>query len=234
MGYAEGAFWALGSVFDIIGPIMTGPSSSHTAGAVRLGLAGRAIAGGTPTRARLGLHGSFAQTHRGHGTDLALVAGLLGLKPDDERIPSALDLAAAQGLEVAFEMIDLGPEAHPNTARMVLATGDGRETTVVGSSIGGGSIVITRINQFEVRFSGGYHAIILAYLDRPGVVASATTLLAADRVNIATMRVSREAKHSRAMAIMELDQAVSPEAMAMVSRIPGVDAAISVPPVALA
>ena len=230
----------LASVFDIIGPVMTGPSSSHTAGAVRLGLAGRAIIGGTPARARLGLHGSFAQTYRGHGTDLALVAGLMGMKPDDERVPAALDLAAEEGLEVAFELVDLGPGVHPNTVRMILTgrngretTRDGRETTVIGSSIGGGRILVTRIGQFAVDFSGEYHAVILAYGDRPGVVAAATSLIAADRVNIAAMRVSREARHARALTIMELDQPISPETMALMARIPGVDTALSIPPIAL-
>ncbi|MHB8927625.1 MAG: L-serine ammonia-lyase, iron-sulfur-dependent subunit beta [Bacillota bacterium] len=223
----------MAGVFDIIGPVMTGPSSSHTAGAVRLGLAGRAIIGGTPARARLGLHGSFAQTYRGHGTDLALVAGLLGMKPDDERIPSALRLAAEEGLAVTFELVDLGADVHPNTARVVLAAKDGRETTVTGSSVGGGRIVITRINQFVVDFSGEYHAVILSYIDRPGVVAAASSLLAADRVNIAAMRVSREARHSRALMIIELDQPVTAEAMALIAGIPGVDTALSVPPIAL-
>ncbi len=223
----------MAGVFDIIGPVMTGPSSSHTAGAVRLGLAGRAIVGGTPTRARLGLHGSFAQTYRGHGTDLALVAGLLGMKPDDERVPVALDLAPGAGLEVAFELIDLGPEAHPNTVRMLLTARDGREVLVVGSSIGGGRIVVTRIDRFVVDFSGEYNAVILAYLDRPGVVAAVTSLIAADRVNIAAMRVSREARHSRALTIMELDQPIRPETMATLARVAGVDMALSVPPIAL-
>ncbi|MHB9059794.1 MAG: L-serine ammonia-lyase, iron-sulfur-dependent subunit beta [Bacillota bacterium] len=223
----------MASVFDIIGPVMTGPSSSHTAGAVRLGLAGRAIVGGTPARARIGLHGSFAQTYRGHGTDLALVAGLMGMKTDDERIPAALNLAPGEGLEVSFELVDLGPDVHPNTARMVLTARDGRETTVVGSSIGGGRILVTRIGQFTVDFSGEYHAIILAYGDRPGVVAAATAVIAADQVNIATMRVSRQARRARALTIMELDQPISPEAMAQIVRIPGVDVALSVPPIAL-
>ncbi|HEY3313889.1 MAG TPA: L-serine ammonia-lyase, iron-sulfur-dependent subunit beta [Bacillota bacterium] len=223
----------MGSVFDIIGPVMTGPSSSHTAGAVRLGLAGRAIVGSRPTKARLGLHGSFAQTYRGHGTDLALVAGLMGFKPDDERIPRAMELAAADGLAIEIALIDLGPDAHPNTVRMILTGADGRETAVIGSSIGAGRINLTRIDQFEVQFSGEYHALILSYLDQPGVAAKATSLLAADLVNIATMRISREARHSRAMMILELDQAVSPEAMSLIRRIQGVDLALSVPPVAL-
>lgn len=224
----------MGSIFDIIGPVMIGPSSSHTAGAVRLGLAGRAIIGGQPVRARLGLHGSFAQTYRGHGTDLALVAGLLGMAPDDQRIPEALELAPATGLSADFELIDLGDEAHPNTVKMQLTSAAGAETTVVGSSIGGGRIVVSRIDQFEVAFHGEYHALILSYQDRPGVIAKVTSLLATDEVNIAAMRVSREARGSQALMIIEVDQPVSPEVRAMCARIPGAAGVMTVPPIALA
>ncbi|MGE5560376.1 MAG: L-serine ammonia-lyase, iron-sulfur-dependent subunit beta [Chloroflexota bacterium] len=223
----------MASIFDIIGPVMIGPSSSHTAGAVRLGLAGRAIIGGQPVRAELGLHGSFAQTYRGHGTDLALVAGLLGMAPDDQRIPTALELAPAQGLSVEFATVDLGDDVHPNTVRMALTTAAGTETIIVGSSIGGGRILVTRINQFEVAFHGEYHALILAYQDRPGVIAKVTSLLATDEVNIATMRVSREARGSQALMIIEVDQPVSAEVRAMCARIPGATAVMTVPPIAL-
>ena len=223
----------MSGIFDIIGPVMIGPSSSHTAGAVRLGLAGRAIIGGQPVRAEIGLHGSFAQTYRGHGTDLALVAGLLGMAPDDPRIPQALALAPECGLTVRFETVDLGADAHPNTVRMRLTAAGGGETTVIGSSIGGGRIIVTRIDQFEVDYSGEYHALILSYQDRPGVIAKVTSLLATDEVNIATMRVSREARGSLALMIIEVDQPVSPEVRAMCGRIPGVGTVISVPPIAL-
>lgn len=223
----------MSSVFDIVGPVMVGPSSSHTAGAVRLGLAARAIIGGQPVSAQLQLHGSFALTYRGHGTDLALVAGLLGLKPDDLRIPAAYKLAAEHGLSVTIECVDLG-DVHPNTARMLLTANDGRTAEVTGSSVGGGAIEINRINQFEVSYHGEYHAVLIAYLDRPGVIAKVTSLLATEEVNIATMRVSRAARGASALMILEVDQPVSAEARAMIARIPGVAMVMAVPPIGLA
>jgi L-serine dehydratase len=223
----------LSGVFEIVGPVMVGPSSSHTAGAVRLGLAGRAIIGCQPVSVNLQLHGSFAQTYRGHGTDLALVAGLLGLKPDDLRIPEALKLAEEAGLAVAFECVDLG-EVHPNTVRMLLTAADGHTAEVTGSSVGGGAIEISRINQFEVCYHGEYHAVVIAYLDRPGVIAKVTTLLATEEVNIATMRVSRSGRGASALMILEMDQPISPEARALIGRIPGVAMVMAVPPIGLA
>jgi L-serine dehydratase len=222
----------MGSVFQIIGPIMVGPSSSHTAGAVRLGLASRAIAGGQPRSARILLHGSFAQTYRGHGTDVALVAGLLGMTPDDERIPDSMKWAAEAGLEVHIEPADLG-DVHPNTAKMELTTASGSIVEVTGSSVGGGAIVITRIGKFDVAFTGENHALIVAYTDQPGVIARITSLLATEDVNIATMNVSREARHGTALAIIQLDQAASPELTAVLSRMNGIRSTISLPPLAV-
>lgn len=222
----------MGSVFQIIGPIMVGPSSSHTAGAVRLGLAGRAIAGGQPTAARILLHGSFAQTYRGHGTDVALVAGLLGMAPDDERIPDSMKWATEAGLGVHIGCADLG-DVHPNTVKMELATAAGSTVEVTGSSTGGGAIVVTRIGKFDVEFTGESHALIISYKDQPGVIARITSLLATEDVNIATMRVSREARHATALAIIQLDQAASPELTAVLSRMSGIGSIISLPPLAV-
>ena len=209
----------MNGVFDIIGPIMVGPSSSHTAAAVRLGLAGRALVGGQPSRAALTLHGSFAQTHKGHGTDVALVAGILGMRPDDERIPDSFRIAREQGMEFSFSSADLG-DVHPNSVLMELAGPNGSQTTVAGSSVGGGSILITRIDRFNV-----------SYRDQPGVIARITSLLATEDVNIAAMRVSREGRHARALAIIELDQPLSREARALITRIPGLETVIALPPV---
>jgi L-serine dehydratase len=217
-------------IFDIIGPIMVGPSSSHTAGAVRLGLAGRAIVGGQPSRAALTLHGSFAQTYRGHGTDVALVAGILGMRPDDERIPDSFRVAREQGMEFSFAGADLG-DVHPNSVLMDLTGPNGSQTTVGGSSVGGGNIVITRIDRFNVDFTGTSHALIASYRDQPGVIAKITSLLATEDINIAAMRVSREGRHGRALAIIELDQPVSSEARALITRISGIDTVIALPPV---
>jgi len=221
----------LKTIFNIIGPVMVGPSSSHTAGAVRIGLAARAIIGGQPSRAVITLYGSFATTYGGHGTDLALIAGLLGMSPDDERIPDARRLAAQSGLDVKFEVAEASPDIHPNTAKLELVGPFGATTSVVGSSIGGGSILITKIDHFEVDFSGESHAIVVSYRDQPGIIAKITSLLATEDVNIASMRVSREAKHARALAIIEVDQPVSDEARALISRISGVDEVMALPPV---
>ena len=220
----------MNGVFDIIGPIMVGPSSSHTAGAVRLGLAGRAIVGGQPSRAALALHGSFAQTYRGHGTDVALIAGILGMRPDDERIPDSFRVAREQGMEFTFSRADLG-DVHPNSVLMELTGPNGSQTTVGGSSVGGGNILITRIDRFDVDFTGTSHALIVSYRDQPGVIAKITSLLATENVNIAAMRVSREGRHARALAIIELDQPVSKEAGALIKRISGIDTVIALPPV---
>lgn len=222
----------MSSVFQIIGPIMVGPSSSHTAGAVRLGLAARAIAGGQPQRAEIELHGSFAQTYRGHGTDVALVAGLLGMGPDDERIPDSFKFAHEFGMEFSFSAADLG-DVHPNTVKMNLVMPGGRCAEVTGSSVGGGSIMLTRIGKFEVEFTGESHALIISYRDQPGVIAKITSLLATEDVNIAAMSVSREARHATALAIIELDQPVSVEAQALISRIGGIVTVMSLPPLAL-
>ena len=142
-------------VFDIVGPIMIGPSSSHTAGAVRLGRLARAILGKDPCKADIFLHGSFAQTCKGHGTDLALVAGLLGMRTDDKRISHSLEMAKAAGLQVKFAKADLG-FVHPNTVKLVLEDDQGTVRTVVGSSVGGGNIVVSQINDFAVEFTGEF------------------------------------------------------------------------------
>src|SRR5690606_14011945 len=137
------------SAFEIIGPPMVGPSSSHTAGACRIGLMARRLLNEEPVRALIGLHGSFAATGQGHGTDRALVAGILAYAPDDERLKAALDLAPQQGVQIAFEGIDLGDEVHPNTAQIQIF-GETRSVVVTGASVGGGAIVVTRIDEHPV------------------------------------------------------------------------------------
>ncbi|MEW6725336.1 MAG: L-serine ammonia-lyase, iron-sulfur-dependent subunit beta [Bacillota bacterium] len=215
------------SVFDMIGPIMIGPSSSHTAGAARLGQLARSILGGQPVRARILLHGSFAETGAGHGTDLALVAGLLGLGPDDERIVDAFQLADAAGLQYNFERVDLG-RVHPNTVRFVLEAGD-RRVMVTGSSVGGGRVLVTAIDQFPVELSGEYDALVVSYLDQPGVISKISSLLAMDNVNIAQMRVSRAEKGARALMILEVDQPVADEVQRIIGRLPVIDALVAIP-----
>jgi L-serine dehydratase len=220
------------SVFDIIGPIMIGPSSSHTAGAVRLGLAARAIIGGQVSCAAITLHGSFAETYHGHGTDIALVAGLLGMSPDDARIPNAMQIALEQGLKVRFQTADLG-DVHPNSAQIELVSPDGAKRSVRGASVGGGSILITKIDRFSVDFTGENHALVVSYKDQPGIIAKITSLLAAENVNIAAMRVSRQAKHSQALAIIELDQPAPEKSIAKIAQVPSVDTLMVLPPISL-
>lgn len=218
------------SLFDVIGPVMIGPSSSHTAGAVRLGALAAAVFGETPARARVALHGSFASTGTGHGTDLALTAGLLGYSPDDERIRSSDRIARDAGLDVVFSAEDLG-EVHPNTARIEMEAADGRTTVVQGSSIGGADVVLTRIDDFDVSISGDLPVLIVDHVDQPGVIASVSAVLARHGVNIATMEVSRQQKGARALMVIETDQPVDEETLASVAAAEAVRGVRTVPAV---
>ncbi len=218
------------SIFDIVGPVMIGPSSSHTAGAARLGALARAVVGATPRSARIALHGSFATTGRGHGTDLALVAGLLGFAPDDERLPHSLELAAEQSLSVTFAEEDLG-EVHPNTARLDMTDADGREFVVQGSSLGGGDVLVTLVNDFPVEVTGELPVLVVVHQDQPGVVAAVTARLAADVINIASMQVARERRGARALMLIETDDLVPEEISAAIAAIPGVAEVRSIPKV---
>lgn len=215
-------------LFDIAGPIMIGPSSSHTAGAVRLGAMARVILGEPPVRAQIKLHGSFAQTYRGHGTDKALVAGLLGFAPDDERIKTALDLAAGHGLEFTFSTVEL-PDVHPNTAVLELTGASGRCRQVVGASTGGGNILITRIDGYPVKVTGQYHTLITIHDDKPGVIAIVTQKLAQEGVNIAFMQVSRNERGAEALMVIEADEPIPEEAVPLIRAVPAMKAVLAVP-----
>ncbi|MDP2233167.1 MAG: L-serine ammonia-lyase, iron-sulfur-dependent subunit beta [Actinomycetota bacterium] len=208
------------SLFDIVGPIMIGPSSSHTAGAVRLGLLARAVFGGCPAVAHIELHGSFASTGRGHGTDLALIAGLLGFAPHDARIREALTLAKESGLSVSFDEADLG-EVHPNTARFVLSDASGRTMRVMGSSLGGGDVVVSAIDDFGVEMTGDLPTLLVEHQDRPGEIAAVTAILAEESANVASMKVAREGRGARAMMVIETDAPVSDEAAQRIGETPG-------------
>ena len=195
------------SLLDIIGPVMVGPSSSHTAGACRLGLLARCLVGGTPDRARVELHGSFARTGEGHGTDKAIVGGLMGLRPDDERIRDALGIAEREGLDYRFEKTTLGEEneVHPNTVRITLERGD-RSSVMVGSSLGAGRVLVTEIDGYPVEVTGNYHTIVLVAEDVPGSVARIATILAEDGINIATLRLTRKQRGGDAFMVIEVDE----------------------------
>jgi L-serine dehydratase len=196
------------SLLDIIGPVMVGPSSSHTAGACRLGLLARCLVGGTPQRAQIELHGSFARTGEGHGTDKAIVAGLMGFRPDDERIRDALGIAERDGLDYRFEKTKLGDETevHPNSARITLERDD-RKSVMVGASLGAGRVRVTEIDGYPVEVSGNYHTIVLVAEDIPGSIARIATILADDGVNIATLRLSRKTRGGDAFMVIEVDDA---------------------------
>ena len=210
------------NVFDIIGPIMIGPSSSHTAGAVRLGLMARAILGERAKSADIGLYGSFAQTYKGHGTDRALIAGIMGFKPDDERIRAALQIAQNDyKLEFFFHKIEL-ENAHPNTAVITLTGTTGRTVKVQGASIGGGNIVISAINSYQVSLSGKYPSIIIVHQDMPGVINGVTAALARYNINIAYMKVSRSERGAQALMNIEVDDDISDEAVEACEHVIGV------------
>lgn len=215
-------------VFDIIGPVMIGPSSSHTAGAARLGLMTGKILGEQPVKAEILLHGSFAQTYRGHGTDKALLGGILGFAPEDMRLREALDIAAQQGLLYSFAPVDI-PEAHPNTAIIKLTGESGRVIQVEGASVGGGNIRITRIGDFDVDLTGKYPALIIVHKDRPGVVNRVTSILARYKINIAYMRVSRKMRGQEAMMILETDDELSTEVVEDCCEIPRLLTAFAIP-----
>lgn len=194
--------------FDVIGPVMIGPSSSHTAGAVRLGNLALAILGEPLREAKIGLHGSFAETYRGHGTDLALAAGLMGWAPDDERIPDSLRLASADGIGIEFETVNLGDLAHPNSVFMRLIGKNGGNCQVTGASVGGGRVVITGVDEFPLELTGEYPTLLVTHNDRPGAIALVTSILSNQGVNIAQMRVFRKLKGGPALMVVETDQPV--------------------------
>jgi len=193
------------SLLDIIGPVMVGPSSSHTAGACRIGLLARCLVGGTPERARIELHGSFARTGEGHGTDKAIVGGLMGFRPDDERLRTALEIAEREGLDYRFEKTKLGEEGtvHPNTARLSVERGD-RRSVMVGSSLGAGRVLATEIDGYPVEVTGNYHTIVLVAEDVKGSVARIAGILAEHAINIATLRLTRKERGGDAFMVIEI------------------------------
>lgn len=196
------------SLFDVIGPIMVGPSSSHTAGAVRLGNVARSLCSTQPRRVEFYLHGSFAQTYQGHGTGKALVGGMLVFLPDDERIRDSYQLAVQNGMEYAFFTEDLG-DVHPNSVRILSFLPDGSSSEMIGSSTGGGKILVTRVNGMAVKFTGQYPTLITRHQDQPGMVAHISGLLAQHSINIAFLEVFRSARGSLASMVIETDQPVS-------------------------
>lgn len=193
------------NLFDIIGPIMVGPSSSHTAGAVRIGLIARKLMGEPIQSVAIGLHGSFRATGKGHGTDRALVAGLLGMEPDDIRIPQSFSFAKEVGLNFEFLSTDLR-DVHPNTVLLKMKGTSGRTMEVMASSIGGGRIQVCQIDGLEVHFSGEMPTLIVHNIDQPGYVTEVTSVLGSKHINIATMQLYRDIRGGNAIMVIECDE----------------------------
>ncbi|MCY6957530.1 L-serine ammonia-lyase, iron-sulfur-dependent subunit beta [Clostridium sp. ZC22-4] len=197
----------MSSVFDIVGPIMIGPSSSHTAGAARLGKFAAIVAGGNIKKVEFLLHGSFAKTYKGHGTDKALVAGILGMDPWDENLKNSFSIAKERGIEIIFTETDLG-DVHPNTVKFIVTKKDNNISEITGSSIGGGNILIFDVDGQSVQFRGDYPTLITNHKDTPGVISKITALLYAEEINIASMQVYRTGKGCTATMAIETDNII--------------------------
>lgn len=211
------------SVFDVIGPNMVGPSSSHTAGAASIALLAGKMIGERITKVTFTLYGSFAKTYKGHGTDKALVGGILGFETDDMRIRDSFSIAKESGLEFEFVCNHSDDEdIHPNTVDMEIVGESGRQLTVRGESLGGGKVMLTRINGVKVQFTGEYHALIVIQRDNPGVVAGITSVLSSWDVNIAYLRVFREEKGGLAYTIVESDEEISEKAVEVIKKNPAI------------
>lgn len=206
------------SVFDILGPAMIGPSSSHTAGAARLGKVAKIVAGGKIKAVEFLLHGSFAKTYRGHGTDRALVAGILGMDPWDARLRDALEIAKEKGLEITFTETDLG-DMHPNTVKFIITKTDGSVSTILGSSIGGGNIIINEVDGEKIEFTGTYPTLLIKHIDLPGVISRVTALMYNENINIAFMKVYRSSKGAEATMIFETDTMVPNDVIEKIGEI---------------
>ena len=209
------------NIFDVMGPVMVGPSSSHTAGAARIGNMGRTLLGEEVARADIGLYGSFAETGYGHGTDRALLAGLLGMKPDDLRIPNAYEEANRAGMAYSFRTVELR-DAHPNTALLELTGKSGKKLTLQASSIGGGAIVVNKIDGIDVNFTGDFNTLIVRNQDESGSVAAITSILSQVHINVANMSVNRHRRGGDALMVIETDQHIKPRQVEFLSELPGI------------
>lgn len=206
------------NVFDVIGPVMIGPSSSHTAGAARLGNVARTVFAKEPKTAKIGLYGSFAKTGRGHGTDKALIAGILGMPPDDVRIRESFEYAKAAGLKFFFEDIDVSG-GHPNTARISLSDDEGNSFTLEGASIGGGSIKVTKLDDYDVELSFEIPTIVVRHIDYPGVIARVTDELYKSSVNICNFMLSRKKKGGDALMTIGMDSMPEKESIEHIKKL---------------
>ena len=210
----------MASIFDILGPVMVGPSSSHTAGAVRTGLIGRQLLGRQPEKARIYLHGSFAATGEGHGTDRAIVAGLLGMKPDDMRIPDSFKIAKKEKCDFTIQKKEIRG-AHPNTVQMILEAGDA-SLDIQACSIGGGRIVVSKLDGIDVNFNAESNTLIVHNQDQPGHVAQVANILSQKNINIATMQLFRDKRGGYAVMVIETDQIIPDSAISWLENLDGI------------
>lgn len=207
------------SVFDIIGPVMIGPSSSHTAGAVRIGKVVSSIFNEQPNEVTFYLYNSFAKTYRGHGTDLALVAGILGMETDNPNIPNALEMAHQRGIKIYWKVIKDSNAPHPNTAKITVKNHD-KTMSITGVSIGGGNIEVTELNGFSVSLKMNTPTLIIVHQDIPGMIAKVTDILSDNAINIAQMNVTRESAGEKAIMIIEVDSRDCHSALKKIQKIP--------------
>jgi len=208
-------------LFDLIGPVMIGPSSSHTAGAARIGLTARMLLGEKIIRAEIGLHGSFAKTYHGHGTDRAIVGGLLGMPVDDERLRESLEIAKAWGLSYQFHPVNLRG-AHPNTVQLAITGETGRTMTMEAASVGGGNIEVHLLDGLRVNFTGKENTLIIRHMDTRGAIARLTGILAQQGINIATMQAYRRQAGGDGMIVLELDGIPEAETVQTIRELPDV------------
>ncbi len=209
------------NIFDMMGPIMVGPSSSHTAGAARIGKMARTLLGEKPVSARIHLHGSFAETGRGHGTDRAIVGGLLGMEPDDMRIPFSFDEAKKDGLTFTIDNVELR-DAHPNTARIQLDGEHGAHLDIQACSVGGGAIEVHKLDGIDVNFTGNYNTLVVRNRDENGTLAAVTTILSQLRINVGNMSLCRHKRGGDALMVIETDQHIRPSQVEFLRELPGV------------
>lgn len=208
------------SVFEVIGPNMVGPSSSHTAGAASIARLAWKMTNKKIEKVKFTLYGSFAQTYRGHGTDRALLGGMMGFETDDVRIRDSFEIAEKEGIDFSFEANTIETDVHPNTVDMEIVDVDGKLLTVRGESLGGGKVKLTRINGVKVHFTGEYHALIVVHKDHPGVISKITNVFGKLHVNIAFLRVYREQKGGNAYMIIESDEKITESAVEEIEKNP--------------
>lgn len=208
-------------IFDILGPVMVGPSSSHTAGAVRIGNMARTLVGGQVTTAKILLHGSFAETGPGHGTDRALIAGLLGMKPDNLDIPRSFEIAGERGLSFSFGEVQLR-DAHPNTAVLEVSDSEGHHLKMQASSTGGGRIRVDKLDDVDVGFTGAFNTLIVHSTDISGELADVTRELSRGKVNIANMSLCRARRGGSVLMVIETDQGIAPVVRELIGELPGI------------